>query len=111
MQVRVLPPELCPCRLDGPGCLVLSQETGVRISAGTLEARSATSQAGALSRRRSRGSTGKAHNARGADEGKKLSPGVGWSVLRAIIRVRFSSASATEHRAVTPVAADGDDLR
>ena len=31
------------------------------------------------------------YNARGADEGKKLSPGVGWSVLRAIIRVRFSS--------------------
>ena len=27
---------------------------------------------------------------RGADEGKKLSPGVGWSVLRAIIRVRLA---------------------
>lgn len=27
---------------------------------------------------------------RSADEGKKLSPGVGWSVLRAILRVRFT---------------------
>jgi glycosyltransferase involved in cell wall biosynthesis len=27
---------------------------------------------------------------RGVDDGKKLSPGVGWSVLRAIVRVRFS---------------------
>jgi glycosyltransferase involved in cell wall biosynthesis len=27
---------------------------------------------------------------RGVDEGKKLSPSVGWSVLRAIVRVRFS---------------------
>jgi glycosyltransferase involved in cell wall biosynthesis len=33
---------------------------------------------------------------RGADEGKKLSPGVGWSVLRAIVRVRFSSRRRTE---------------
>jgi glycosyltransferase involved in cell wall biosynthesis len=32
-----------------------------------------------------------AYNARGVDEGKKLSAGVGWSVLRAIIRVRFSA--------------------
>ncbi len=30
------------------------------------------------------------YEARGTDEGKKLSPRVGWSVLRAIIRVRFS---------------------
>lgn len=30
------------------------------------------------------------YNARSSDEGKKLSPGVGWSVLRAILRVRFS---------------------
>jgi glycosyltransferase involved in cell wall biosynthesis len=33
------------------------------------------------------------YNARSADEGKKLSPGVGWSVLRAIVRVRFSARS------------------
>ncbi len=31
------------------------------------------------------------YNARRVDEGKKLSPGVGWSVLRAILRVRFSA--------------------
>jgi glycosyltransferase involved in cell wall biosynthesis len=31
---------------------------------------------------------------RGADEGKKLSPRVGWSVLRAILRVRFARSSA-----------------
>lgn len=31
---------------------------------------------------------------RSIDEGKKLSPGVGWSVLRAIIRVRLSPRSA-----------------
>lgn len=30
------------------------------------------------------------YNARRVDEGKKLGPGVGWSVLRAIVRVRFS---------------------
>jgi len=36
---------------------------------------------------------------RGADEGKKLSPRVGWSVLRAILRVRFSRASATPEAA------------
>lgn len=30
------------------------------------------------------------YRARGNDEGKKLSPGVGWSVLRAILRVRLS---------------------
>jgi glycosyltransferase involved in cell wall biosynthesis len=30
------------------------------------------------------------YNARRVEEGKKLSPGVGWSVLRAIVRVRFS---------------------
>jgi hypothetical protein len=31
------------------------------------------------------------YNARRVEEGKKLSPGVGWSVLRAIVRVRFSA--------------------
>jgi hypothetical protein len=31
---------------------------------------------------------------RTVDEGKKLTTGVGWSVLRAILRVRFSRASA-----------------
>jgi glycosyltransferase involved in cell wall biosynthesis len=31
------------------------------------------------------------YNARRVDEGKKLSAGVGWSVLRAILRVRFSA--------------------
>jgi glycosyltransferase involved in cell wall biosynthesis len=36
------------------------------------------------------------YNARTSDEGKKLSPGVGWSVLRAIIRVRFSRAREIE---------------
>jgi dolichol-phosphate mannosyltransferase len=30
---------------------------------------------------------------RGVDDGKKLSPSVGWSVLRAIVRVRFSRAA------------------
>jgi glycosyltransferase involved in cell wall biosynthesis len=30
------------------------------------------------------------YDPRGTEEGKKLSPGVGWSVLRAIVRVRFS---------------------
>jgi glycosyltransferase involved in cell wall biosynthesis len=34
------------------------------------------------------------YRARGNDEGKKLSPGVGWSVLRAIVRVRFSPRHA-----------------
>jgi glycosyltransferase involved in cell wall biosynthesis len=29
---------------------------------------------------------------RGVDDGKKLSPGVGWSVLRAIVRTRFARA-------------------
>jgi glycosyltransferase involved in cell wall biosynthesis len=38
------------------------------------------------------------YNARSTEEGKKLSPGVGWSVLRAIIRVRFSSP----RRSATP---------
>ena len=32
---------------------------------------------------------------RGVDEGKKLSPGVGWSVLRAIVRVRFTPSRAS----------------
>ena len=33
------------------------------------------------------------YNPRSIDEGKKLTPGVGWSVLRAILRVRFSRSS------------------
>ncbi len=44
------------------------------------------------------------YEARSADEGKKLSPGVGWSVLRAIVRVRFSRP---QHNAsVTPAERD-----
>lgn len=35
-----------------------------------------------------------AYNPRSIDEGKKLTPRVGWSVLRAILRVRFSRSSA-----------------
>jgi glycosyltransferase involved in cell wall biosynthesis len=34
------------------------------------------------------------YDPRGADEGKKLSPSVGWSVLRAIVRVRLSRRRA-----------------
>ncbi len=34
------------------------------------------------------------YEARSVDEGKKLSPGVGWSVLRAIVRVRFARSRA-----------------
>lgn len=45
---------------------------------------------------------------RGVDEGKKLGPGVGWSVLRAIVRTRFSR----ERRgAVTPRALDAQETR
>jgi hypothetical protein len=33
------------------------------------------------------------YNPRSVDEGKKLSPGVGWSVLRAIVRTRFAKSS------------------
>ena len=36
---------------------------------------------------------------RSTDEGKKLSPGVGWSVLRAIVRVRFTRARMPAARA------------
>jgi glycosyltransferase involved in cell wall biosynthesis len=32
------------------------------------------------------------YRARSADQGKKLTPGVGWSVLRAIVRVRMSAS-------------------
>jgi len=53
---------------------------------------------------------------RGADEGKKLSPSAGWSVLRAIVRVRFSRSRlrpAEPHErppvAATTVGRDGDD--
>jgi glycosyltransferase involved in cell wall biosynthesis len=44
---------------------------------------------------------------RGVEEGKKLSPAVGWSVLRAILRVRFSRTSRVpraEHAAPAAVA-------
>lgn len=41
------------------------------------------------------------YNARRVDEGKKLSPGTGWSVLRAIIRVRFSRRSLSAVRAAS----------
>jgi hypothetical protein len=34
------------------------------------------------------------YDPRSVDEGKKLSPSVGWSVLRAIVRTRFSSPSS-----------------
>ncbi|MEX2226648.1 MAG: glycosyltransferase family 2 protein [Dehalococcoidia bacterium] len=47
---------------------------------------------------------------RGADEGKKLSPSVGWSVLRAIVRVRFSRrrpASTLDRASRRAVAASG----
>jgi glycosyltransferase involved in cell wall biosynthesis len=45
------------------------------------------------------------YRARGNDEGKKLSPSVGWSVLRAILRVRFGRRRA---RVTNADAADGD---
>ena len=45
------------------------------------------------------------YRARGSDEGKKLSPGVGWSVLRAIVRTRFSSKRAH----IEPAASDQHD--
>jgi glycosyltransferase involved in cell wall biosynthesis len=55
------------------------------------------------------------YEARTADEGKKLSPGVGWSVLRAIIRVRFSPrrkyAPASTPAPVAAAAPDHDDTR
>jgi hypothetical protein len=49
---------------------------------------------------------------RGVDEGKKLSPSVGWSVLRAIIRVRFSRSrprirEARESEAAAPAVTAG----
>jgi hypothetical protein len=54
------------------------------------------------------------YSARGTEEGKKLSPGVGWSVLRAIIRVRFSARGVRASSSPPPVAAvaqERDDLR
>ena len=55
------------------------------------------------------------YEARSADEGKKLSPSVGWSVLRAIIRVRFSARSAAPApqpaATVAATSADRDDAR
>jgi glycosyltransferase involved in cell wall biosynthesis len=41
---------------------------------------------------------------RSVDEGKKLSPAVGWSVLRAIIRTRFAPAHKTPFPARTSIA-------
>ncbi|HUY07277.1 MAG TPA: glycosyltransferase family 2 protein [Acidimicrobiales bacterium] len=35
-----------------------------------------------------------AYNPRSVEEGKKLTPSAGWSVLRAILRIRFSRSSA-----------------
>ena len=49
------------------------------------------------------------YTARGTEEGKKLSPGVGWSVLRAIVRVRFSRTHAPELPAATQQIAPGSD--
>ncbi len=58
------------------------------------------------------------YNARSVDDGKKLSPGVGWSVLRAIVRVRFSRsrpaarvAAAEQREPVTAGARDDSDPR
>lgn len=55
------------------------------------------------------------YDPRGADEGKKLSPSVGWSVLRAIIRVRFSprtrAVAPQEREPVAASAADRDNKR
>jgi hypothetical protein len=56
---------------------------------------------------------------RGVDEGKKLSPAVGWGVLRAIVRVRFSRsrglpAPTARETAASPVvttAARGEEDR
>jgi glycosyltransferase involved in cell wall biosynthesis len=52
------------------------------------------------------------YRARSNEEGKKLSPGVGWSVLRAIVRVRFSSKRAHSDRTAAdqhdPIAAGVD---
>ena len=55
---------------------------------------------------------------RSVEEGKKLSPGVGWSVLRAIVRTRFapahrrsvaaSHADVTREPVGTGVSRDGD---
>lgn len=49
------------------------------------------------------------YEARSADEGKKLSPGVGWSVLRAIARVRFTKARPPSAAALR-AAEEGDVL-
>ena len=59
---------------------------------------------------------------RSVDDGKKLSPGVGWSVLRAIVRVRFTrsspptlpardAAAPERDRVAMPAAADTDEPR
>jgi dolichol-phosphate mannosyltransferase len=42
------------------------------------------------------------YDPRGVDEGKKLTSGVGWSVLLAILRVRFSRPSARADSAYLP---------
>jgi glycosyltransferase involved in cell wall biosynthesis len=55
------------------------------------------------------------YDPRSAEEGKKLSPGVGWSVLRAIVRVRFSRHRSrahedrTETRPLAAATSDRDD--
>lgn len=43
---------------------------------------------------------------RGVEEGKKLSPGVGWSVLRAIVRVRFARTASDAPATATGRAPD-----
>jgi glycosyltransferase involved in cell wall biosynthesis len=57
------------------------------------------------------------YNPRSVEEGKKLSPSVGWSVLRAIVRTRFSARSSrttvsslTQHPDREPVATSRRDL-
>jgi glycosyltransferase involved in cell wall biosynthesis len=55
------------------------------------------------------------YDPRSVDEGKKLSPSVGWSVLRAIVRVRFSRAerrptsARTEQQPLAASRLDRDD--
>jgi hypothetical protein len=58
------------------------------------------------------------YSPRSADQGKKLSPRVGWSVLRAIVRVRVQRARAStapidahEREQVAAALPDRDDLR
>jgi glycosyltransferase involved in cell wall biosynthesis len=46
---------------------------------------------------------------RGAEDGKKLSPSVGWSVLRAIVRTRFSSHAPAAARPAARLRGHADD--